>query len=215
MDGVAGIAGTAVVRALRYDHATTRATSPKCEPLHLPRLHREGGGALEEAPASPPTTPPLPSRRVRSVLLGPANAPHVAAAQKPMVWRPVDGGLLHPKTDYAPPPCSTDEMEEAQEEARAQAQTHNHTWFRSFWVLVSLWVSHPGHAPAHPLPLLAPFALLTRFASPSSARYRRRRQRRRAQQSSHRSSAPSPQAALRFAARISPAAPSRRQTSSR
>ena len=103
MDGVAGIAGTAVVRALRYDHATdTCYPSPKCEPLHLPRLHREGGGALEEALRVAADNPAFAfPEGMRSVFLGPANAPYVAAAQKPMVWRSVDGGPLHPKTDYA------------------------------------------------------------------------------------------------------------------
>ena len=103
MDGVAGLSGTAIVRALKWDHATNaRYPSPKCEPLHLPRLHKEGGGALEEALHVAATNPAFNfPKGMRSVLLGPANAPYVAAAQKPMVWRSVDGGLLHPKTNYA------------------------------------------------------------------------------------------------------------------
>jgi hypothetical protein len=103
MDGVAGLAGTAVVRALRYDHASGVCyPSPKCEPLHLPRLYSDGGGALEEALRVAAANPAFAfPAGMCNTLFSSASAPYVAAAQKPMVWRSVDGGLLHPKTDYA------------------------------------------------------------------------------------------------------------------
>lgn len=102
MDGVAGLSGTAIVRALKWNRAAnTCYPSPKCESLHLPRLYKEGGGALEEALCVAATNPAFNfPKGMRSVLLSPAAAPYVAAAQKPMVWRSVDGGLLHPKTNY-------------------------------------------------------------------------------------------------------------------